>query len=53
MFNLVPETGYNALAFRLQNVMTNTGILTNNQRPAGTNNLFVAWETLTNAENPN
>ena len=52
MVGLVTETGYNALTFRLSNVMTNTGILTTNQRPAGTNNLFVAWETLTNAENP-
>jgi hypothetical protein len=33
--------------------MANTQTLTENQRPAGTNSLFVAWETLTNAENPN
>ncbi|MER6612783.1 hypothetical protein [Streptomyces xantholiticus] len=26
--------------------------LTEQQRPAGTNNLFVAWETLTHAGNP-
>ena len=26
--------------------------LTEQQRPAGTNNLFVAWETLTHADNP-
>ncbi|CAO0834181.1 Alginate lyase domain-containing protein OS=Streptomyces microflavus OX=1919 GN=Smic_58120 PE=4 SV=1 [Streptomyces microflavus] len=32
--------------------MTNTQTLTERQRPAGTNNLFVAWETLTHANNP-
>jgi hypothetical protein len=33
--------------------MTNTEALTERQRPAGSNDLFVAWETLTNAQNPN
>lgn len=49
----VTEPGYNALAFRLTNNMPNTETYTNNKRPAGSNNLFVAWETLTNAQNPN
>ena len=49
----VTEIGFNALSFRLGNAMTNTQTLTVNSRPAGTNNLFVAWETLTHAENPN
>ncbi len=33
--------------------MTNTQTLTQNNRPAGTNNLLVAWETLTHGDNPN
>lgn len=33
--------------------MTNTGRLTEQQRPAGSNNLFVAWETLSTPGNPN
>lgn len=49
----VTETGYNALHNRLGNAMDNTGILTQQNRPAGTNNLFVAWETLTHGDNPN
>lgn len=48
----VTEVGYNAMAFRLGNAMTNTKTLTERQRPAGTNNLFVAWQTLTHASNP-
>ena len=32
--------------------MTNTQTLTEQNRPAGSNNLFVAWETLTHADNP-
>ncbi|MDI1465979.1 alginate lyase family protein [Catellatospora sp. KI3] len=48
----VTEVGFNALNFRLGIGMTNTQTLTLNQRPAGTNNLFVAWETLTHAANP-
>ncbi len=49
----VTEIGYNALHNRLGNGMDNTGILTQQNRPAGTNNLFVAWETLTHGDNPN
>ncbi|HEY4020316.1 MAG TPA: hypothetical protein VGM75_16620, partial [Pseudonocardiaceae bacterium] len=49
----VTEVGYNAMSFRLGNVMPNTGKLTNQDRPEGTNNLFTGWGTLTHAENPN
>ncbi|MFJ8073223.1 alginate lyase family protein [Streptomyces sp. NPDC096176] len=49
----ITEVGYNALAGRMGHTMTNTQRLTEQQRPAGTNNLFVAWETLTHAGNPN
>jgi hypothetical protein len=49
----VTETGFNALHTRRGVAMTNTQTLTENNRPAGSNNLFVAWETLTNANNPN
>ncbi|MET9081665.1 alginate lyase family protein [Streptomyces sp. NPDC004237] len=49
----VTEVGYNALHNRLGIAMTNTETLTRNNRPAGTNNLFVAWETLTHGDNPN
>jgi hypothetical protein len=48
----ITEVGYNALHTRLGIAMTNTQVLTESRRPAGSNNLFVAWETLTNAENP-
>ncbi|MBM7055324.1 alginate lyase family protein [Streptomyces durocortorensis] len=48
----VTEVGFNALANRLGYAMTNTQTLTERQRPAGSNNLFVAWETLTHANNP-
>ncbi|MFI6659760.1 alginate lyase family protein [Streptomyces sp. NPDC050523] len=48
----VTEVGYNALHNRLGIAMTNTGTLTERQRPAGSNNLFVAWETLTHGDNP-
>ncbi|MEV4975122.1 alginate lyase family protein [Streptomyces scopuliridis] len=48
----ITEVGFNALNTRLGYAMTNTQRLTEQQRPAGTNNLFVAWETLTNASNP-
>jgi len=48
----VTEVGYNALHTRLGIAMTNTQALTESRRPAGSNNLFVAWETLTHAENP-
>nr|WP_220213474.1 alginate lyase family protein [Streptomyces shenzhenensis] len=49
----VTEVGYNALHNRLGIAMTNTQTLTLDNRPAGTNNLFVAWETLTHGDNPN
>ncbi|MHC3473106.1 alginate lyase family protein [Streptomyces sp. 7R007] len=49
----VTEVGYNALHNRLGIAMTNTQTLTRQQRPAGSNNLFVAWETLTHGDNPN
>jgi len=47
----VTEVGFNALHNRLGYGMTNTQALTEQQRPAGTNNLFTAWETLTHAGN--
>lgn len=47
----VTETGFNALHTRQGVAMTNTQALTERSRPAGTNYLFVAWETLTNANN--
>ncbi|MFF7172758.1 alginate lyase family protein [Streptomyces pseudovenezuelae] len=48
----VTEVGYNALHNRLGMGMTNTQALTERNRPAGSNNLFVAWETLTHGDNP-
>ncbi|WP_405602305.1 alginate lyase family protein [Streptomyces sp. NBC_01410] len=48
----VTEVGYNALHNRMGYEMSNTQRLTEQQRPAGSNNLFVAWETLTHAGNP-
>ncbi|WP_189865898.1 alginate lyase family protein [Streptomyces poonensis] len=48
----VTEVGYNALHNRLGHAMTNTQTLTERNRPAGSNNLFVAWETLTHGDNP-
>ncbi|MER6783940.1 alginate lyase family protein [Streptomyces sp. NPDC000658] len=48
----VTEVGYNALHNRLGIAMTNTRTLTLQNRPAGSNNLFVAWETLTHGDNP-
>ncbi|MGR4879765.1 alginate lyase family protein [Streptomyces sp. LARHCF249] len=47
------EVGYNALHTRLGITMENTRRLTEGRRPAGTENHFEAWETLTHAENPN
>jgi hypothetical protein len=49
----VTEVGYNALHNRLGMGMINTQALTERNRPAGSNNLFVAWETLTHGDNPN
>ncbi len=48
----IPEVGFNALHTRLGIAMTNTQVITESRRPNGTNDLFVAWETLTHAENP-
>ncbi|GAA1558112.1 alginate lyase family protein [Kribbella lupini] len=48
----ITEVGYNGLHTRLGIAMSNTQALTESRRPAGSNNLFVAWETLTHAENP-
>ncbi|MFJ9634365.1 alginate lyase family protein [Streptomyces sp. NPDC101175] len=48
----VTEVGYNALHNRLGIAMANTRTLTLDNRPAGSNNLFVAWETLTHGDNP-
>ncbi|MFI1753851.1 alginate lyase family protein [Streptomyces sp. NPDC020571] len=48
----VTEVGYNALHNRLGFAMDNTEALTERTRPLGTNNLFVAWETLTHGDNP-
>jgi hypothetical protein len=49
----VTEVGYNALHTRMGITMPNTQTLTESRRPAGTNNLFVEWQTLTHANNPN
>jgi hypothetical protein len=48
----VTEVGYNALHNRMGYAMPSTQQLTVQQRPAGTNSLFVAWQTLTHADNP-
>ncbi|MEV6824224.1 alginate lyase family protein [Amycolatopsis sp. NPDC051102] len=48
----VTEVGFNALNTRMGTAMANTQTLTERQRPAGSNNLFVAWQTLTHAANP-
>lgn len=45
------QVGHNALAIRPGHAMTNTGTLLRG-RPAGSNNLFVAWKTLTHGDNP-
>jgi hypothetical protein len=48
----ISEVGFNALHTRLGIAMSNTQIYTERLRPQGSNNLFVAWETLTHANNP-
>lgn len=48
----VSEVAYNALHNRLGYAMSNTQQYTERLRPHGSNNLFVAWETLTHADNP-
>ena len=52
--NLGPttEVAFNALNTRLGIAMANTQRYTEQQRPQGTDNLFIAWETLTHAQNP-
>ncbi|MEU7479738.1 hypothetical protein AB0A63_27360 [Lentzea sp. NPDC042327] len=46
------EVSFTALSTRLGIGMANTQRYTESQRPQGTDNLFVAWETLTHAANP-
>ncbi|GAA3343705.1 alginate lyase family protein [Amorphoplanes nipponensis] len=48
----VTEVAFNALHNRLGIAMANTETYTLARRPQGSNNLFVAWETLTHADNP-
>ncbi|GAA4726410.1 alginate lyase family protein [Promicromonospora umidemergens] len=48
----VTEVGLNALHGRQDLPMASTQALTESTRPDGTNGLFVAWETLTHADNP-
>ena len=48
----VTEVAFNALHNRLGIAMTNSQQYTESHRPQGTNNLFIAWETLTHANNP-
>lgn len=45
------EVGYNATPNRLGFAMANTESLTSRERPAVSNNLFVAWETLAHGDN--
>lgn len=47
-----PEVSFNALNTRLGIAMSNTRLYTESHRPHGTDNLFIAWETLTHAANP-
>ncbi|KAE8314470.1 chondroitin AC/alginate lyase [Aspergillus transmontanensis] len=47
----VTEVGFNALSFRMGIDMPQTENLTVKQRPAENNGLFVAYETLTHAQN--
>lgn len=49
---LVSEVAYNALHNRNGVAMANTQLYTEKRRPQGTNYLFIAWETLTHANNP-
>jgi hypothetical protein len=49
---LVSEVAFNALHTRNGVAMANTQAYTEKKRPQGTNHLFVAWETLTHANNP-
>jgi hypothetical protein len=47
------EVGYNALTTRLGMSLPKTKQLAESKRPANTNVLFVGWDTLTHANNPN
>lgn len=47
----ITEVDFNAMSTRLGNAMTNTQTLTEQQCPAGTDHLFLGWETLTHAGN--
>ncbi|KAI9044001.1 uncharacterized protein KD926_002380 [Aspergillus affinis] len=47
----VTEVAFNGLSFRGNHTMTNTDKYTLERRPAGTDKLFIGWETLTHAEN--
>ena len=47
----ISEVGFNALSFRLGIDMPETEKLTSKKRPAENNGLFVAFETLTHAQN--
>ncbi|KIK67684.1 hypothetical protein GYMLUDRAFT_256529 [Collybiopsis luxurians FD-317 M1] len=47
----ITEVGFNAMHTRLGFSMPNTQALTEKQRPARGNGLFVGWETLTHAGN--
>jgi hypothetical protein len=48
----ITEVAFNALHNRMGIAMANSQQYTESHRPQGTNNLFVAWETLTHANNP-
>ncbi|KAH8433519.1 uncharacterized protein LDX57_011153 [Aspergillus melleus] len=47
----VTEVAFNGLSFRGNHTMTNTEKYTLERRPAGTDKLFIGWETLTHAQN--
>jgi hypothetical protein len=49
----ITEVGFNHFSTRQGITMPNTRTWTEARRPHGTNNLFVAWYTLTHANNPN
>lgn len=49
----VAEPAYNALVTRAGGSMPNTKSFVESMRPAKSNGLFTAWETLTHAQNPN
>ncbi|MEU3077574.1 hypothetical protein [Streptomyces laurentii] len=46
------EAALNHLRGRMHRSLPQTEKLAERQRPAGTDDLFVAWETLTHAGNP-